>query len=862
MKTRTVAVFLIALLATGVLAFAQPAFVTPSPLPPAVAGLPYSAAISATGGSTPYFWDIVSSAGLPDGMLFAGGTPSATVSGTSTTPGTYIFTVSLRGTGDESPVLKSYSLTVLPPFAISTTVLANGYLGLPYTQSLVTENGDPPYVWSLPDGLPPPGVSLGASTGMLTGTPTEVGTFYFTVRAMEKGGQSATRSYSLTITSPQLTITSDSLPPARVGTAYSAQIATVGGTPPNKFRIDSGLPPGLMLDPSSGIVSGTPTQGGNFTLAVYAQDFNGFQTAKAVTLTVNSQGGGLQITTRALPNAVVGVSYSTQLAAANGTGGYTWSGCDKIPGLALNRFGAISGTPTTAGSYVCNVVVLDSQQNSAQASLPLLVATGVTVSLPVELGDAAVGVPYSQSFTAAGGAPPLTWTASGLPAGLAMSSTGVLSGTPTADGVFAVVVKVSDATGQQGDKTYSLTVRKQLAITTSTTAPAYAGVSYTQPLAAEGGQPPYTWSGRPAGGLSVSEDGKITGTPSAAGALNIVVTVADSANHTAVKTLAVNVATPLSITTEALPDGTVGAAYSQALAVSGGRAPFAFSVSDGALPGGITLGSAGALSGTPSEKGISSFSVRVTDANQTTATRTYRLTIGAPRIPTLGITSSATQPGPNQQSNIGVALSAPYQGNLTGRLALAFTSDTVNGADDASVQFASGGRTAGFSIPAGSAQASFTIPVQAVQFGSTAGAITITLDQLMAGGQDVTPSPAPFVTIQISRGGPVIRSVTAVRRANGFDVTVVGYATSREVTQAVFRFTPAAGKQLDKADYTAAVGSVFAAWYNSTQSAPFGSLFTLVMPFNTNGPSDAIAAVSVTLVNAAGSSQTVPANLQ
>jgi hypothetical protein len=186
-------------------------------------------------------------------------------------------------------------------------------------------------------------------------------------------------------------------------------------------------------------------------------------------------------------------------------------------------------------------------------------------------------------------------------------------------------------------------------------------------------------------------------------------------------------------------------------------------------------------------------------------------------------------------------------------LTLTFT--PVSGADDPSVQFSTGGRTAQETIAAGSTLA---LPALAIQTGTVAGTITVTA-QLLAGGQDVTPTPPPSTTLTIAALAPVITSVSATATTGGFTVTVVGYATSRQVTQAVFQFTPASGETLSSTSFTVPTTSLFTAWYGSAGSAAYGSQFTFTQPFTVSGSTSAVTSVSVTLSNSLGNSNTVTA---
>jgi subtilisin family serine protease len=148
-------------------------------------------------------------------------------------------------------------------------------------------------------------------------------------------------------------------------------------------------------------------------------------------------------------------------------------------------------------------------------------------------------------------------------------------------------------------------------------------VVYSATLAASGGTLPYTWSitsgSLPTGLTLTPSTGAISGTPSGTGTSNFTVQVADANSLTATKPLTLTVVAPPTVTTTSLPNGTQNAAYSATLAATGGTLPYTWSITSRTLPAGLTLtASTGAISGTPSGTGTSSFTVQVADANSLT----------------------------------------------------------------------------------------------------------------------------------------------------------------------------------------------------------------------------------------------------
>ena len=332
----------------------------------------------------------------------------------------------------------------------------------------------------------------------------------------------------------------------------------------------------------------------------------------------------LTINTATLPNAVKGIQYMATLSASGGgsTPDFFSLVSGSLPaGLTLSSGGVISGTPTTLQTSNFTVQVADSStpQDTATANLSLTVVP-IAVSTTT-LPGAPVDAAYKTTLGAIGGTKPYAWKllSGSLPKGIALASTGVLSGTPTVIGTSSFTVKVSDAakpTPNSATATLSLTVLP-MSVATTTLPNAPVGRTYKAMLLTHGGKSTFHWkitTGSLPFGLAMSTAGAITGTPHTVGTSNFMVQVTDSAvpAHTATAAESITV-TPLTITTATLPNGKLKTAYSAKLAVSGGQGTLVFSASSG-LPPGIKLASTGVFSGTPTTAGTFSFTVSVHDS--------------------------------------------------------------------------------------------------------------------------------------------------------------------------------------------------------------------------------------------------------
>lgn len=595
-------------------------------LPNATVGVGYSQTLAATGGAPPYTW---SATGLPAWLTLS---TAGALSGTPTAIGTASFQVTVTDTALTAKSLTFALTTVTPPVITTVSPLPNGTAGVAYSQNLAATGGTAPYKWAVVSGSLPGGLSL-STAGAITGVPTGPVTANFTAQLTDATGITASKALTLTIITSLVISTTSPLPAGEVAIPYSQTLAATGGTPPYTWSVTGGsLPQGLTLG-GSGVLSGTPNTAGAFSFTVQVADSNHVAANTGFTLTI---AGVLGITTpTALSSGSVNAGYAQNLAASAGVSPYTWTlAAGPLPlGLALSSVGAITGFPTTAGTFSFTAKVTDALGATASRTFTITIVSGLTISSPATLPGATVGVAYSDLLLASGGVAPYAWTITGgsPPSGVSLKTDGTLTGVPTATGSFSFAVQVTDSLGHQASEQVSLTVAATLSITTATLPGGVVGASYSQSLAASGGTPPYSWtivSGALPGALSLSAAGAITGTINAAGTFTFTVQVTDSASATATRQLSITAAAGLSITTAAaLPNGSIHVAYSQTLAAAGGTPPYTWALTGGALPSGLTLSSAGAITGAPTATGPFSFTATVTDSASGKASQQFTLIV-------------------------------------------------------------------------------------------------------------------------------------------------------------------------------------------------------------------------------------------
>jgi len=321
--------------------------------------------------------------------------------GTTSTGGAYgfgaVFTYGLLGSSPS-------------PLSITTSSLPNGTGGTSYSQTLQASGGVAPYTWSVSSGTLPAGLLLAPSTGVISGTPTTVGTFSFTVQVedAESTPESATANLSITVNAASpaaLKITTSSLPSGSVGIAYSQTLQASGGITPYTWNISSGsLPAGLSLGASTGTISGTPTSASTSSFTVQVADSESTPQTASAMLSITISPAALAITTSSLPNGTVGTAYSQTLQATGGVTPYTWSvSSGNLPtGLSLaSATGVISGTPTTAATSDFTVEVTDSESTplTATASFGIIINNSVTPGFSLAANPSSLTIVAGQSGT-------------------------------------------------------------------------------------------------------------------------------------------------------------------------------------------------------------------------------------------------------------------------------------------------------------------------------------------------------------------------------------------------------------------------------------------------------------------------------
>ncbi|SDY68075.1 Ig domain-containing protein [Herbiconiux ginsengi] len=533
-------------------------------------------------------------------------------------------------------------------------------------------------------------------------------------------------------------VTSAAMPPGTVGEAYDYQLTS--NVSPVTFSV-SGLPDGLTADAGSGSISGTPTTEGEFAVrleAIGAEPTESTQVRYDTVVIAPAPVTVPVITSPPLPAGTVGVVYSFQLTSNVSPVTFSVSGLpDGL--IADAQSGLISGTPLVDGEFAVRLeAVGGGPAGDTQVRYDTLVVDPAPVTVPVITSPAlpagTVSAPYSFQLTS--NVSPVTFSVSGLPDGLtADAATGLITGTPTVEGEFAVRLEAI-GTGPTGDVSQvvyqtlviALEESARPVITSGAPPTATVGVSYSFQVTADGDGLTFGAGGLPDGLTIDPTSGLISGVPRVAGTFSMLFRVVDAAGQLGGQhqSLLVEPAVPV-ITSGPLPDATVGVAYSFPVQSSVPRVRFAAT----GLPSGLDINViTGLISGTPTIAGAATITITATADGVTSAPWTDTITIRAKGTPP--VTPPVFTSTPPVSATIGAAFS--YIPTVTSATRVAFA---LTGAVPGLTFDPATGRLSGTPTTAGS----YTLTIVAANGALTTTSQTFTLAVSVATSPPPTPNP-------------------------------------------------------------------------------------------------------------------------
>lgn len=571
------------------------------------------------------------------------------LSGVPVAEGTYQYSVTASNAFGTSQA-QLLSINILPAVpVISSPVNAQAVVGVPFVFS-ITATGNPQVYGATPSGAPTGnilplgvGLQLDTSTGVISGTPTTLGFYKFTISATNAGG-TGTQSFNLTVIPAVVPIISSSS--AATGIFNEPFTFTItANNNPIVFGVQGALPNGLTLNDQTGVISGVPTVTGTFNVTQTAANVAG-QGTKSLQIVINIPAIPA-ITSPLIANAVVQAPFEYDIVGSNHPTSYNASGLP--PGLSIDTTtGHITGIPTLSGTF--NVTIQAINLGGTGSAMLVLTVTPQQTPIIVSPNQANgfVGIPFNYQITAT--ANPTGFTATGLPANLTVSPSGLITGTPTTAGTFTVSLTATNSQGT-GSKTLTLTVTTPVAptFTSPLTVNGIDGSAFTYNITASGiGPIIFTAGGLPPGLTLVGST--IVGTTSS-GVTNVTLTAYSPATNPAspggpanpfgvpptTATLTLNIAASAAsiVNSNLTATGTVGQLFLYTVQVAGS---LPVTLSAAPLPSGLTFNATtGQISGTPTTAAVtgsgSPFPVTLkvfNSANQLNpSTKTLLITINA-----------------------------------------------------------------------------------------------------------------------------------------------------------------------------------------------------------------------------------------
>jgi MYXO-CTERM domain-containing protein len=355
---------------------------------------------------------------------------------------------------------------------IVTRALPPGTVGLPYEFDLAARGGTGQYTWSIVSGMLPPGIAFSTMTGRLSGTP-ERESSSLVVFSVNDGSSTAELGLNFVVGEPtvELEIITRAIPPAFVARPFQFPMTAIGGVPPYQWIATGMMPSGLTLSPE-GVISGMGSAPASASISFQVRDAVGSSYDRVVTVRVVSNEDVLRFSNDVLADGIVGKQYDDKLRVVTNSGDppyvFTLSDGQLPPGLEIVD-DKVTGIPTRVGDYVFAVRVTDLRGDFDVNRFTLSIEPDegvrfVTTSLPPATRGTAyvdeMGAPVKVKAIASSamGAITLRRISGELPPGLMMSEDGIISGTPTASGVFSFIAEASDSLGEQDFRALAIVV--------------------------------------------------------------------------------------------------------------------------------------------------------------------------------------------------------------------------------------------------------------------------------------------------------------------------------------------------------------------------------------------------------------------